>query len=636
MPHKKARPFYDRVCLYWGNYMSILQEIQSGASLKSFSLEKLEALCQEIRQEILRVVPVNGGHLSSNLGAVELIVGIHYVYDLPTDKLLFDVGHQCYAHKLLTGRAEVFDTLRRLDGLCGFPKRSESEYDAFGSGHSGTAVSAALGYARAAAIKGEKHDCVALVGDGSFMDGPCMEAVNDAGQSELPLVIVLNDNEMSISKNVGALSRYLNGLRSNKSYWKFKGHTESVLRRVPLVGKLLYDLYFRFKSAVKYFLVKGELFEALGFTYLGPFDGHDLRSVIFYLNRAKHLDRPVLVHAVTHKGHGYKPAEEKPEKFHGVAPYEVEREADAATSISYTGTVGNTLIELAQQDERVAVITAAMRNGTGVTGFGKAFPKRFYDVGIAEEHAVTMAAGLAAGGAKPFFAVYSTFLQRAYDQIVHDVALQNLPVVFLCSHAGLVGEDGATHHGVFDLSFCTHIPNMTILAPSCEEELAMMIRWAMDAEGPVIIRYPKMGCKAMHNLVPIEKSAWQVVSISHKARAVILAAGSMVSTAMMAADTLALEGIDVEVVNCRQIKPLPDRMLEKYADMPIVTLEENAVIGGFGAMVASRYAKMGKEVNIKMIGVEDAFIPHGTMQQLHKLAGLDVAAVCEKIKEFIG
>jgi len=522
-------------------------------------MEKLEALCAEIRREILRVVPVNGGHLSSNLGAVELIVGIHYVYDLPLDKLLFDVGHQCYAHKLLTGRADAFSSLRRLDGLSGFPRRSESEYDAFGSGHSGTAVSAALGYARAAAINGEKHDCVALVGDGSFMDGPCMEAVNDAGQSELPLVIVLNDNEMSISKNVGALSQYLNRLRSNKSYWKFKGHTESVLRRVPLVGKFVYELYRRFKSAVKYFLVKGELFEALGFTYLGPFDGHDLRSVIFHLNRAKHLDRPVLVHAVTHKGHGYKPAEEKPEKFHGVAPYEVERELEVVnTSVSYTGTVGKTLIELAQQDESVAVITAAMRNGTGVKDFGKAFPQRFYDVGIAEEHAVTMAAGLAAGGAKPFFAVYSTFLQRAYDQIVHDVALQNLHVVFLCSHAGLVGEDGATHHGAFDLSFCTHIPNMTILAPSCEEELAMMMRWAKDAEGPVIIRYPKMGCKAMHNLVPMEKSAWQVVSISHKARAVILATGSMVSTAMMAADTLALDGIDVEVVNCRQIKPLPN------------------------------------------------------------------------------
>ena len=616
--------------------MSILKEIQNGAQLKSFSIEQLEQLCEEIRQEILRVVPVNGGHLSSNLGAVELIVGIHYVYDLPADKLLFDVGHQCYAHKLLTGRASQFDTLRKLDGISGFPKRSESEYDAFGSGHSGTAVSAALGYARAAAIKGEKVDCVALVGDGSFMDGPCMEAVNDAGRSELPLVVVLNDNEMSINRNVGALSKYLNRLRSNKSYWKFKGHTATVLNRIPLIGKGLCNLVFRFKTALKYLLVKGEFFEALGFTYLGPFDGHDLRSVIMYLTRAKHLEHPVLVHAVTHKGHGYKPAEEKPEKFHGVAPYEVEKTVEVTSSVSYTGTVGKTLMSLAQEDESVAVITAAMRNGTGVQEFGKVYPQRFYDVGIAEEHAVTMAAGLAAGGAKPFFAVYSTFLQRAYDQIVHDVALQNLHVVFLCSHAGLVGEDGATHHGAFDLSFCTHIPNMTILAPACEEELEMMIRWAKDAEGPVIIRYPKMGCKAMHNLVPMEKSAWQVVSISHKARAVILAAGSMVAPAMMAADTLALQGIDVEVVNCRQIKPLPDRMLEKYAQMPIVTLEENAVIGGFGALVASRYAYLGMDVRLMMLGLKDEFIPHGTIHQLHQMTGLDVAGVCEKIKTFIG
>lgn len=385
--------------------MSILKEIQDGAKLKSFSVEKLEALCQEIRQEILRVVPVNGGHLSSNLGAVELIVGIHYVYDLPTDKLLFDVGHQCYAHKMLTGRADVFDTLRKMDGISGFPRRSESEYDAFGSGHSGTAVSAALGYARAAAIKGEPCDCVALVGDGSFMDGPCMEAVNDAGRCELPLVIVLNDNEMSISKNVGALSRYLNRLRSNKSYWKFKGHTSTILKRIPVLGNWMNDLFMRSKNALKgFFVKKGQFFEALGFTYIGPFDGHDLRSVILYLTRAKHLERPVLVHAVTHKGHGYKPAEEKPEKFHGVAPYEVEKTGDINSSVSYTGTIGKTLMDLAAQDETVAVITAAMRNGTGVKEFGKAYPQRFYDVGIAEEHAVTMAAGLAAGGAKPFFA----------------------------------------------------------------------------------------------------------------------------------------------------------------------------------------------------------------------------------------
>ena len=615
--------------------MSILQQIQDGASIKSFSIEQLEQLCEEIRQEILRVVTVNGGHLSSNLGAVELIVGIHYVYDLPADKLLFDVGHQCYAHKLLTGRADRFDTLRRLDGLCGFPKREESEYDAFGSGHSGTAVSAALGYARAAAIRKEKCDCVALVGDGSFMDGPCMEAVNDAGRSELPLVVVLNDNNMSISRNVGALSNYLNRLRSNKNYWRFKGHTANFLKRIPLVGRRLHDLVYQLKNSIKYLFVKGQFFEALGFTYLGPIDGHNLPGIIRHLTRARNLERPVLLHAVTHKGHGYKPAEEKPDKFHGVAPYMVEND-DSISRVSYTGVVGQTLCDLARSGEEIAVITAAMPDGTGVTQFGEEFPQRFYDVGIAEEHAATMAAGLAAGGVTPYYAVYSTFLQRAYDQIVHDVALQNLHVVFLCSHSGLVGEDGATHHGAFDLSYCSHIPNMTILAPSCAEELEMMLRWSKDAQGPVLIRYPKTGCTAMHNLVPLQKGAWQVVSLAHKARAVVFAVGSMVSIAMIAADTLALEGIDIEVVNCRQVKPLPDRMLEKYAHLPIVTLEENAVIGGFGALVAVRYAQLGRTVRLLPVGLDDEFVPHGSCAQLLHRCRLDVEGLCARIKDFIG
>lgn len=615
--------------------MSRLQEIQDGANIKSFTMEQLEQLCEEIRQEILRVVTVNGGHLSSNLGSVELIVGIHYVYDLPVDKLLFDVGHQCYAHKLLTGGVERFRTLRRLDGLCGFPKREESEYDAFGSGHSGTAVSAALGYARAAAIRHEKSDCVALVGDGAFMDGPCMEAMNDAGRSELPLVVLLNDNNMSISRNVGALSDYLNRLRSNKGYWRFKGHTANFLKRIPVVGHKLHDMIYQLKNSIKYLFVKGQFFEALGFTYLGPIDGHNLPDIIRHLTRARNLERPVLLHAVTQKGHGYKPAEEKPDIFHGVAPYMVEND-DSINRVSYTGVVGQTLCDLAQDGAEMAVITAAMRDGTGVARFGEEYPAQFYDVGIAEEHAVTMAAGLAAGGVTPYFAVYSTFLQRAYDQIVHDVALQNLHVVILCSHAGLVGEDGATHHGAFDLSYCSHIPHMTILAPSCAEELEMMLRWSKDAQGPVLIRYPKTGCTAMHSLVPLQKGAWQVVSLAHKARAVVFAVGSMVSLAMIAADTLALEGIDIEVVNCRQVKPLPDRMLEKYAHLPIVTLEENAVIGGFGALVALRYAQMGHTVHLLPIGLGDEFVPHGSCPQLLHRCGLDVEGLCRRIKDFIG
>lgn len=615
--------------------MSVLKEIQEGASIKSYSLRQLEQLCEEIRLEILRVVAVNGGHLSSNLGAVELTVAIHYVYDLPNDKLLFDVGHQCYAHKLLTGRLDRFETLRRLDGLSGFPKREESEYDAFGAGHSGTAISAALGYARAAAITGRASCAIALVGDGALMDGPNVEAINDAGRAELPLVVVLNDNTMSISKNVGAMSQYLNRLRSNRGYWRFKSRTANFLRRIPGVGNALHDFVYTVKNSVKYLFVKGQFFEALGFTYLGPIDGHNLSLLIHNLTRARNLGRPVLVHAVTQKGHGYQPAEEKPDQFHGVAPYMVEKDL-CAGSVSYTGLVGRTLESLAEQDPTVAVITAAMRDGTGVAGFGRRFPERFYDVGIAEEHAVTMAAGLAAGGAKPYFAVYSTFLQRGYDQIIHDVALQNLHVVFLCSHSGLVGEDGATHQGIFDLSFASHIPNLRILAPSCDQELEMMMRWSLDAQGPVLIRYPKMGCSAAHSIAPLQKGAWQVVSIAHKARVVVFAVGAMVAPAMMAADTLALEGLEVEVVNCRQVKPLPDAMLQKYARLPIVTLEENVVIGGFGALVALRCAQLGLSIRQLSLGIGDEYVPHGTRGQLLSRCGLDVPGICQKIREFVG
>ena len=615
--------------------MSILQEIQAGADLKSYTIPQLEQLCAEIREELLRVVPRNGGHLSSNLGAVELTVALHYVYNLPTDKLLFDVGHQCYAHKMLTGRLDQFETLRRKDGLAGFPKPSESAYDAFGAGHSGTAISAALGYARAASIRGERYDCVALVGDGSFMDGPGIEAFNDAGRSELPLVVVLNDNNMSISRNVGALSNYLNQLRSNKGYWRFKSHTASFLKKIPGIGLGLHDFVYTVKNSIKYLFVHGQFFEALGFTYLGPIDGHNLSMLIRTLTRARNLERPVLVHAVTQKGHGYRPAEEKPDAFHGVAPYEVEG-AGAAAQIHSSGVVSEALCRLGTEDDRVTVITAAMRDGTGTRKFAETYPKRFFDVGIAEEHAVTLAAGLAAGGVRPYFAVYSTFLQRGYDQMIHDVALQNLPVVFLCGHAGLVGEDGATHHGVFDLSYCSHIPNLRILAPSCAEELDEMIRWSIHADGPVVIRYPKSCCSAMHNIVGLEKGAWQVVSLAHKARAVLFAAGSMVAQAMIAADTLALEGIDVEVVNCRQIKPLPDRMLEKYAYLPIVTLEENSVIGGFGALVSLRYEQLGYSVRLLPVGIGDEFVQHGTRTQLLKDSGLDAAGICDKIREFIG
>ena len=417
--------------------MSILQEIQAGADLKSYTIPQLEQLCAEIREELLRVVPRNGGHLSSNLGAVELTVALHYVYNLPTDKLLFDVGHQCYAHKMLTGRLDQFETLRRKDGLAGFPKPSESAYDAFGAGHSGTAISAALGYARAASIRGERYDCVALVGDGSFMDGPGIEAFNDAGRSELPLVVVLNDNNMSISRNVGALSNYLNQLRSNKGYWRFKSHTASFLKKIPGIGMGLHDFVYTVKNSIKYLFVHGQFFEALGFTYLGPIDGHNLSMLIRTLTRARNLERPVLVHAVTQKGHGYEKAEERPDIFHGTPPFYVETGAKRKNSSlpSFGKAAAMTLVDMAKENDKIVTVTAAMPSGTGLSRFQAVYPDRMIDVGIAEEHAVTMCAGMAAGGMRPYFAVYASFFQRGYDQMIHDVCMQKLPVCFLLDRA---------------------------------------------------------------------------------------------------------------------------------------------------------------------------------------------------------
>ena len=613
--------------------MSILKSLQNGRKVSELSMDELEGLCYEIRREILSVVQKNGGHLSSNLGAVELTVALHYVYDLPKDALLFDVGHQCYAHKLLSGREEAFDTLRTYGGLSGFPRQEESEYDAYGAGHSGTAISAALGLIRAAKIKGENRHVVAMVGDGSFMDGPSMEAINDMGEE--PIVVVLNDNNMAISPNVGGLSQYLNRVRSDLGYWKFKSKIADFLKKIPHIGIYLHDFFYKLKNSVKMLFVKGTFFEAIGFTYLGPIDGHDLSMLIRTLKRAKNLNRPVLVHAVTQKGHGYHPAEEEPGKYHGVTPYIVERE-NIVQSISMRDVMVDSMDALMQRDPNAAIITAAMMNGTGVIKLAKKYEERVFDVGIAEAHAVTLACGLASGGVKPYFAVYSTFLQRGYDEMLHDVALQNLPVTFLVSNAGLTGQDGATHHGVFDLSYATHLPNFTILAPSCAEELADMIAWSEKAENPVLIRYPKQGCHAMHNIVPLEKSPWQVVSISHKAKAVVLAVGSMVPVAMMAADTLALEGIDIEVVNCRCVKPIPDRMLEKYASLPIITLEENAVLGGFGASVAVKMGELGYAPRLLPVGVSDRFILHGTPAQLLHEQKLDVEGVVSRIKEFIG
>ena len=602
--------------------MSILEQIQGGADLRRFSLRELEQLCQEIRWEILRVVARNGGHLSSNLGAVAL----HYVYDLPRDKLLFDVGHQCYAHKLLTGRLHEFPTLRRAGGLSGFPRRQESESDAFGAGHSGTAVSAALGFARAARLRGEDYHCVALVGDGAFMDGPNVEALNDAGRSELPLVVVLNDNTMSISKNVGALSEYLNRLRSNRGYWRFKSRTAGFLKRIPGVGPALHDAVYSVKNAVKSLLVHGQFFENLGFTYLGPIDGHNLSLLIRNLTRAKNLGRPVLVHAVTQKGYGYKPAEEKPDKYHGVAPYFVEREA--APAPGFDACAGQTLLEMAAEDPAVCVITAAMRDGTGVAGFAEAHPDRFFDVGIAEEHAVTFAGGLAAGGMLPVFAVYSTFLQRAYDELIHDVSMQGTKIILAIDRAGVVGEDGKTHQGVFDAAYLQTIPNATVYSPAYFKELRAQLSYLVEkGQGLCAIRYPRG--KELYKPAYFQSTTAPTSVYGEKdAPLRIVTYGRIFSFAAECRDKLEREGIQLKLIKLNRIIPIdPAAVEEARACRHVFFFEEGIQRGGIGEHFSFLLEEAGFEGRFHLRGIADPYIKHAPMFRSLETLGLNAESM---------
>lgn len=609
--------------------MALLPQIHSPEDVKRLTIPQLKMLCDELREQILAVTRVNGGHLASNLGVVELTVAIHYVYACPQDKLLFDVGHQCYAHKLLTGRYTAFQTIRQENGISGFPRRDESVYDAFGSGHSGTAISAALGYALARSINNEKYDVAALIGDGAFMNGPSIEAFNHAGHVKEPMVVILNDNEMSISKNVGALSRYLNRLRAKQSYQSAKQRTKRILQAIPLLGPAVAFLLKGFKKLMRMIFVKGALFNDLGFAYLGPVDGHNLPTLIDALSAARSMQKPVVLHVVTKKGRGYKPAEKRPDLFHGILP------ANADTvSVSYSRQTGDLLEKLAREDEKLCVITAAMPAGTGVEAFAGQYPDRFFDVGISEEHAVTLAASLAAAGLKPYFVVYSTFLQRAYDQILHDVALQKLPVTFLISHAGFVGEDGATHQGLFDLSFLTHVPGATILAPSGSREYEYLLQWAHDnIHSPVFIRFGKHAAQEAATVTPMEQAAWPMERQGKDA--VILAVGDLNALAMETAEQLAPQGIDCRVLNARILKPLPMKELNALADLPLIVLEENTVLGGFGAELLAVCAQQGKSLKLLELGAADAFYPHATIQRQREAAGLDASTVAEKIRRFV-
>lgn len=624
------------------NKMNLLDTINSPDDVKKLSDKQLKQLASEIRELIIHVLAKNGGHLAPNLGVVELTLALHKVFSTPEDKIIFDVGHQSYVHKIITGRRERFDTIRLYGGLSGFPKRNESEHDAFGTGHSSTSISAALGMAVARDLKKEDYNVVAVIGDGSMTGGMAFEALNNAGDLHKKMIVVLNDNEMSISKNVGAMSEYLYHLRTGETYNKIKNDIESWLKNMEFGSDVLKAIR-RLKGSVKYLMVPTSVFEELGFTYLGPVDGHDLSSLIDVLESAKNIDGPVLVHVLTKKGKGYKPAEEHPNTFHGTGPFDVatgKKITDANAPVTYTKVFGDTVIELAEIDKSVAAITAAMPDGTGLTAFGEKYPDRFFDVGIAEQHAFTAAAGMAAAGVKPVVAVYSTFAQRAYDSILHDICMQNLHVTMCLDRAGLVGDDGYTHHGVFDYAYLRGMPNMTLMAPKDEDELRHMINTALHMSSPVAVRYPRgsgLGVELSEKMQLLEIGRAEVLK---EGREVCLwAIGSMVDIARQAAEKLAAAGIDAGVVNMRFAKPVDSRLLKEHAAKYscIVTLEEGIVSGGVGSAVLEEINAAGllSSCRVLNIGIPDRFIVHGDKKHLFKDLGLDVDSVAERIKVFM-
>ena len=621
---------------------NLLDTINSPADVKKLSVEQLEELALEIRKLLISVISHTGGHLAPNLGVVELTLALHKVFTTPQDKLVFDVGHQSYIHKIITGRRKQFSTLRQYGGLSGFPKRSESEHDAFGTGHSSTSISAALGMACARDLQGEDYNVVAIIGDGSMTGGMAFEALNNAGTLHKKMIVVLNDNEMSISKNVGAMSEYLYQLRTGETYNKIKNDIEEWLKNKEFGSDVLKAIR-RLKGSVKYLMVPTSIFEELGFTYLGPVDGHDIHRLLEVLQAAKKIDGPVMVHVLTKKGKGYKPAEDSPNKFHGTGPFEIEtgkKITNPNAPISYTEVFGKTLTELANEDKKIVGITAAMPDGTGLNIFAQAHHDRFFDVGIAEQHAVTAAAGMAAAGMKPVTAIYSTFMQRAYDSILHDICMQKLHVTMCLDRAGIVGDDGYTHHGVFDYAYLRSIPNMTIMAPKDENELRHMLKTALAFNGPISVRYPRgsgVGAditEALHEL-PIGKA-----EVLRDGKDVCLwAIGSMVQSALAAAKLLAERGIDAGVVNMRFAKPLDEKLLLAHAKLygKIVTLEEGVLAGGVGSAVLETLNNNGllEQCKVLSFGIPDEFVMHGDKKLLFRDLGLDTPTIAEKIAAFV-
>ncbi len=612
----------------------ILEMIRQANDIKKLNSEQLKILADEIRQFLIEKISRTGGHLASNLGVVELTMALHLTLDFPEDKLIWDVGHQSYTHKLLTGRKDGFDQLRKYGGMSGFPKRKESDCDAFDTGHSSTSVSAGLGYVEARELLHEKHTVVSVIGDGSLTGGMAYEALNNASRLKSNFIIVLNDNNMSISENVGGMSRYLNGIRTAQAYTDIKKGVEDTLMKIPGRGERIISQIRRTKSGIKQLLVPGMFFEDMDITYLGPVDGHDIRKLVKVLKEAKRVDHAVLVHVLTKKGKGYPPAEENPAKFHGTGPFDIKtgEPTDVSTTDSYTQVFSKVLTDIAKKDDKVVAITAAMADGTGLSSFAKHFPNRFYDVGIAEEHAMTFAAGLAAGGMKPVFAVYSSFLQRAYDQTLHDVCLQNLPVVIAVDRAGLVGSDGETHQGVFDLSFLSTIPNMTVISPKNRWEMADMLRFAVDFQYPIAIRYPRGSAyEGMRDFrAPIEYGKSEI--LYEEEDIAVIFVGHMAELADRVRKKIKETGYSCSLVNARFVKPLDKDMLEQLAKdhSLFVTIEENVITGGFGEQVMDYVSSAKLDVHVRNIGISDDYVEHGNVEILRKEVGLDCDTIVKQ------
>lgn len=614
----------------------LLDQIKQSSDIKKLTEEEYPVLAQEIRQFLIEKISHTGGHLASNLGVVELTMALHLAFDLPKDKIIWDVGHQAYTHKLLSGRKAGFDELRQFGGMSGFPKRKESPYDAFDTGHSSTSISAGLGIAQAREIMGEDYSVISVIGDGALTGGMAYEALNNAAQMKKNFIIVLNDNKMSISENVGGMSRYLSSVRTRESYAKLKKGVDQALSSIPVVGKSMsYGLYLA-KNGLKQFFVSGMLFEDMGITYLGPVDGHNVQEIVQTLKEAKRVQHAVLVHVITKKGKGYAPAEKNPARFHGVDPFDIAtgKPLKKKEYPSYTDVFSKKICELAQENEKIVTLTAAMPDGTGLTKFSKKFPDRFFDVGIAEAHAVTAAAGMASVGLKPVVAVYSSFLQRGYDQVLHDVCLQNLPVLFAIDRAGLVGSDGETHQGIFDISFLSLVPGMTIMAPKNHWELEDMLEFGVNFDGPLAIRYPRgeayRGLSQFRS--PVEYGKAEM--LYEEKDIALFALGSMVSTGEHVREKLKARGYSCTLVNARFAKPMDTEMLDRLCKSHrlIVTMEENVLRGGLGMCVTRYIHEHYPEIRVIQVALPDAYVEHGNVSLLREMLGIDSDSVIRRLE----